>query len=47
MYKGTREHKEVQSIMQEATVYAHTRSEQTRRKQRTETNPAPLRPRRV
>ena len=43
--KGTREHKEVLSIMQGATVYTNTRSEQTRRKQRAETDPAPLRPR--
>ena len=43
--KGTREHKEVLSIMQGATLYTNTRSEQARRKQRVETDPTPLRPR--
>ncbi len=45
--KGTREHKEVLSIMQGATLYTNTRSEQARRKQRAETDPTPLRPRRA
>ena len=45
--KGTREHKEVLSIMQGATLYTNTRSEQARRKQRAETDPDPLRPRRA
>jgi hypothetical protein len=45
--KGTREHKEVLSIMQGATVYTNTRSEQARRGKRAETDPAPLRPRRA
>ena len=45
--KGTREHKEVLSIVQGATLYTNTRSEHARRKQRAETDPAPLRPRRV
>jgi hypothetical protein len=45
--KGTREHKDVMSIMQGATVYTKTGSKQTRRKQRAEAHPSPLRPRRV
>ena len=45
--KGTREHKEVLSIMQGTTLYTNTRSEQARRKQRAETDPPPLRPRRA
>ncbi len=45
--QGSREHKEVLSIMQGATVYTNTRSEKTRRGKRAETDPAPLRPRRV
>ena len=45
--KGTREHKEVLSIMQGATLYTNTHSEQARRKQRAETDPPPLRPRRA
>ena len=35
--KGTPEHEEVLSLMPGATVYTNTRSEQTRRKQRPET----------
>ena len=42
--KGTREHKEVMSIMQGPTVYTNTDSKQTRRKQRAEADPSPLRP---
>ena len=45
--KGTQEHKEVLSIVQGATVYPNTRSEQARRQKRDETDLAPLRPRRV
>ncbi len=45
--KGSREHKEVLSIMQGTTLYTNTRSEKTRREKRSETDPAPLRPRRV
>ena len=45
--KGSREHKEVSSIMQGATLYTNTRSEKTRREKRVETDPAPLRPRRA
>ncbi len=44
--KGSREYKEVLSIMQEETLYTNTRSEKTRREKRTETDPTPLRPRR-
>ncbi len=43
--KGTREHKEVLSIMQGSTLYTNTRSEKARRGKRTETDPAQLRPR--
>jgi hypothetical protein len=45
--KGSREHKEVLSIMQGVTLHTNTRSEKTRRQKRTETDPASLRPRRV
>jgi hypothetical protein len=36
--KGTREHKEVLSIMQGATLYTNTRSEKARRGKRAETD---------
>ena len=45
--KGSREHKEVLSIMQGETLYTNTRSEKARRGKRTETDPTPLRPRRT
>jgi hypothetical protein len=45
--KGSREHKEVLSIMQGATVYTNTRSEKVRRGKGAETDPSPLRPRRA
>jgi hypothetical protein len=45
--KGSREHKEVLSIIQGATLYTNTRSEKARREKRTETDQTPLRPRRV
>ena len=35
--KGSREHKEVLSIMQGATLYTNTRSEKARREKRAET----------
>ena len=41
--KGTREHKEVMSIMHGATLYTGTRQEQTRIKERVKTNRAPVR----
>jgi hypothetical protein len=45
--KGSREHKEVLSIMQGATLYTNTRSEKARWEKRTETDPVTLRPRPV
>ena len=41
--KGTREHKEVMSIMNGKTLYTGTRQEQTRIKERAKTNRAPVR----
>ncbi len=41
--KGSREHKEVMSIMHGETVYTGTRQEQKRIKERAKTNRAPVR----
>ena len=41
--KGTREHKEVMSIMNGKTLYTGTRQEQKRIKERAKTNRAPVR----
>ena len=44
--KGSREHKEVLSIMQGETLYTNTRSEKARWEKRAEPDPVTLRPRR-
>ncbi len=43
--KGTREHKEVLSIMQGSTLYTNAQSEKAKRQKRAETDPETLRPR--